>query len=151
MATNGTPLRQRSLATWQDLDHQFDQMFRSFFPHTTAQPRTGWTLPVEVHETPEGYTIRAEVPGVPAEQISLTWVDDALKIEGEKQAPQPAEGEQRRQHVNERTFGKFSRQLRFPVAVDPNGISAEVEDGLLTVRLPKAPEAQPRQIQIQVK
>ena len=151
MATNGTPLRQRPLATWQDLDQQFDHMFRSFFPHQAAQPRSGWTLPVEVQESPEAYTIRAEVPGVPAEQVSLTYIDETLKIEGEKQAPQPAEGEQLRQHVNERTYGRFTRQLRFPVAVDPNGITAEVKDGLLTVRLPKAPEAQPRQIQIQVK
>jgi HSP20 family protein len=141
--------------TWQDLDEQFDHVFRGLFPPTLSRAgQSGWTLPLEVVETAEGYTISAEVPGVASEDVKVTLTNDTLRLEGEKKAPtwtapegQPAP----RVHASERTYGAFTRQLRFPVPLDGEAITAEVKDGLLTVRLPKAREAQPRQIQIQAK
>lgn len=152
--SNWTPVR----GTWQDLDRHFDQLFREVFPPTLSRgPQAGWGLPLEVLESADSYLIRAEIPGVASEDVKVTFTNDTLRLEGEKKAPPtptPAEGQADaaaatpRVHTSERVYGKFSRQLRFPVRVEGEAITAEVKDGLLTVTLPKAREAQPRQIQI---
>lgn len=146
-------LRTRNDTLAQDLDRHFDQAFRSLFQAPTAGERTGWSLPVEVQETSEAYTITAEVPGVAPADVKVTLENDTLKLEGEKKAPAaPAEGQQApATHVAERVYGAFSRLLRFPIRLDGEAITAEVKDGLLTVRLPKAREAQPRTIQVQAR
>lgn len=150
-----TPVR----GTWQDLDRQFDRLFRDVFTPTPSRAsEAGWALPLEVLETADSYLVRAEVPGVSSEDVTITFTNDTLSLTGEKKAPAaPTAGEGQpapaapRVHSSERTYGKFSRQLRFPTPLDSQAISAEVKDGLLTVTLPKAREAQPRQIQIQAK
>ena len=118
----------------------FTDMPMRFYDRDELRPRAD----VEEHEG--HYTIIAEVPGLKKSDIAVTFQDDTLTISGENQAAGNVDSATYR-HM-ERHHGKFARSFRLPNPVDPDGIAATVIDGLLTVTVPKAEEAKPRQIQI---
>jgi len=103
----------------------------------------GRRLPVDVRLEDETYEITAAVPGLKVEDIKLEILDDVLTLSGEIEAPEEAE-----YLLREVQSGSFSRQIRFPYPVDASGAEAHVENGMLTVRLPKAEQARPKVIQI---
>ena len=122
------------------LSRFFTDMPMHFYDRDELRPRAD----VEEHEG--HYAIYAEVPGMKKSDISITFQDDTLTISGERQAPENADSATYR-HM-ERRYGKFARSFRLPNPVKADGIAATVTDGLLTVTVPKAEEAKPRQIQI---
>ena len=103
------------------------------------------TLPLDVHESDQNYTISAAIPGVNADAVNLSFHDGVLTIAGE--VPQ-ATHENSRALMLERNYGKFQRSIRLPQTVDASAIDANIENGVLTLTLPKTPEAQPRQIPV---
>lgn len=106
---------------------------------------TAW-FPMDLVETTDGYQVVAEVPGVPKESIQIALEDNVLTIKVDKQPAQTDEGDS--VHVRERTFGEFTRSISLPRDIDADKVSAGRENGLLTVRVPKAESSKPRQIQI---
>ena len=123
------------LGTLQD---ELERLFES--------PLQAWAPALDVHEDKEGYTIRAELPGVKREDIDVSVQDGALIISGERKEEKVAEGTN--VHRQERFYGKFSRALTFPTAVANDKVKATYKDGVLTVVLPKAEEAKPKQITV---
>lgn len=123
------------LATLQD---ELDRLFES--------PLQAWAPALDVHEDKEGYTIRAELPGVKREDIDVSVQDGALIISGERKEEKITEGTE--VHRQERFYGKFSRALTLPTAVANDKVKATYKDGILTVVLPKAEEAKPKQITV---
>lgn len=109
-------------------------------------PLRGWAPPLDVHEDKDGFTIRAELPGMKREDIEVSVQDGALVISGERQAEKVNEGTEI--HRQERYFGRFSRALTLPTAVAGDKVTANYKDGILTVVLPKAEEAKPKRITI---
>jgi HSP20 family protein len=105
-----------------------------------------WTPALDVHEDKDGYSIRVELPGMKREEIEVSIQDDALVISGERKAEEAKEGTE--VHRQERFYGKFSRVLTLPIAVAGDKVKASYKDGVLTVTLPKAEEAKPRQISV---
>jgi len=105
-----------------------------------------WTPALEVHEDKDAYTIRAELPGLKREEIEVSIQDGALVISGERKAEAAKEGTEI--HRQERFYGKFSRMLTLPTAVAGDKVTASYKDGLLTVTVPKAEEAKPRQVSV---
>lgn len=105
-----------------------------------------WTPPVDVEETPEQLILTAELPGMNHEDIDVELEDGVLTIQGEKKEEQKAEGTQGL--LYERRWGSFTRRFTLPRAVDAAGITANFENGILTVRVPKAEEAKGRKIEI---
>lgn len=103
-------------------------------------------LPLEVRENDEAYTIVAALPGVNPEQVQVQFYDGVLTISAELPAAPPANGS--RLLLQERAAGKFARSLRLPQAVDTVTAQAVYEQGLLTLTLPKTPEAKPRLIPV---
>lgn len=101
---------------------------------------------LDVHQTAEAFTVTVELPGLKLEDLSVTFKDDSLIVAGERRSGK-AHDEQRTL-LNERTSGKFERRVTLPAEVDSSRVSASYNDGLLTVSLPKAEEAKPRQIEI---
>lgn len=101
---------------------------------------------VSLCESNEAYWVRMEIAGIAQDKIELTFERDELTIKGEKLRETLEEG--MRWLRNERAYGTFARTFRFttPVAVD--GIVAETRDGILTVRVAKAPEALARKINV---
>lgn len=122
------------------MDRMFDETWRSL------QSRTASALLVDVFETDTAYTIVASVPGVTAEALNLSLHDGVLTIAGELvQTPIP---ENATALVVERSAGKFSRSLRLPEAVEAGQVEAVLNEGVLTLTLPKTPNAQPRLIPV---
>lgn len=105
-----------------------------------------WSPPVDVEETPERLILTAELPGMQHEDIDVELEDGVLTIQGEKKEEQKDENTQGL--LYERRWGSFTRRFTLPRAVDPGNITANFENGILTVSIPKAEEAKGRKIQI---
>jgi HSP20 family protein len=108
---------------------------------------SAWDPPIDVYETAARYVLTAEVPGLEREQIELAVKDNRLTIRGVRPAAGP-DTPSRRYHQVERGHGSFQRTFEFIDAVDHNGISADLRDGVLTVTLPKL-ATPPRRIEVQ--
>jgi HSP20 family protein len=102
--------------------------------------------PINAFSDPEGVVVRAEVPGIPADKLSVQVESGHLTISGERPAPDYSKTSV---HRRERQFGRFSRTLQLPADVDPDQIHAECRNGVLTVRLGRRAAAKPRQITVQ--
>ena len=107
-----------------------------------------WYPAVDVLESKDSYLIRAELPGMKREDIKVEVKDGALVLSGERKSEQPAEGVEYR-HV-ERVAAKFWRSFSLPETVKQDGIEATYKGGVLEIRVPKAEEAKPRQIEVSV-
>jgi HSP20 family protein len=135
-----------------------DDVFERFFAESmrrwprqdavTPQPRE-WAPLADVSETDGEYLIKAELPEVRKDQISVTVQDRVLTLAGERKPDLRAE--QDKVHRVERFYGSFARRFALPENADEQGISAESRDGVIVIRIPKqrVVEPQPRQIQIQ--
>ena len=133
----------REMAAMQSaLDRIFDDTWRSTWPSFSG----GNLLAFDVHETDQGYTAVVALPGLTPDQINVRLEDGVLTVSAD--IPQPTTPENARVLMQERTFGKFSRSVQLPQAVDANKVEATYENGILTLTLPKSPEAQPKQIPI---
>jgi HSP20 family protein len=102
--------------------------------------------PLDLYETEQQYVARVAVPGLKPEDFDITLQDNVLTINGQTKEEQVEENA--RYHLRERHFGSFSRSIRFPSGVDAANVQAELADGVLTVRVPKAEEAKPRRITV---
>lgn len=139
---------------WADVSglHQtMDRMFNNFFGPVADQGQRGsgrvsLYMPTNVTETDSGYEIQAPVPGFAPEEIDVTFQDGLLTIRAEhKQEEQSRQGQTlRREFLRADSI----RQLDLSGEIDPDHIQASVENGLLTVTVPKTPRVQPRRIPI---
>lgn len=102
---------------------------------------------VSVQEFDKELVLAVELPGVGEESIEVAVENNVLTISGEKREEHEAESAGTR-HLQERAFGDFRRTFRLPSTVRADAISAELENGLLTLRLPKAEEARARKIEV---
>jgi HSP20 family protein len=112
-----------------------------------AQGGSAWDPPIDVYETASRYVITAEVPGLARDQIDLAVRDNRLSIKGVRPAAGP-ETPTRHYHQVERGHGSFLRTFEFVDAVDQDGITADLRDGVLTVTLRKVVHP-PRRIEVQ--
>ena len=129
------------------LGRLFDEAFQGW-PFTEGRVLTSaWWPACDVFEDKEAVKIVAEIPGVRPEDVKLTLENNLLTIRGEKQ--QQAEERNERVHRYERSYGSFERTFALPGTVDPEKIQAGYEHGILTVTLPKAERARPREIPVQ--
>ena len=110
--------------------------------HTTTQRRPSYP-PLGLVDANDVITITTQLPGVDREDVELTVLGDTLTIAGEKRLP-TQNGATYVRH--ERPHGKFRRLVDLPYSVKPDEIKASYKDGILTITLPKAEEAKPRQI-----
>ena len=105
-----------------------------------------WAPAVDLYENKDNLVVTAELPGMKKEDIDISLHADALTIAGERKEEKKY-GEDETQRA-ERFYGRFQRTISLPKQVDVNAIKANYKDGILTVTLPKAPEAKPRQIEV---
>ena len=109
---------------------------------------TVWQPVVDIEESPEGYLVRAELPGMRLEDIKITVADQALSIRGEKRREEEKKGTS--YHRVERVYGTFERSFSLGHAVAADKIEATYRDGVLEVSIPKAEEAKAREIHVKV-
>jgi HSP20 family protein len=133
----------RTFAAMDDLQQRVGQAFNGVDAGALST-ETSWP-PTKLYETSDALVIVAEVPGVSEKDLEVTLKEDVLTLSGERKRPVPEGYQEQRQ---ERRPSRFSRSFTLPFRTADQGLSAELKDGILTVRLPKIPEAQPRKIQI---
>lgn len=136
--------------SYRTLDQVVDNLWRSGWSNParyntdTARPVLRPAMDVSQDET--GVTIRVDLPGLAAEDVTVEVHDDLLTISGEIKAAEEREGE--RYHVRERCAGAFKRSLRLGELLDMERIEATFDNGVLTLALPMRPEAQPKRIEV---
>ncbi len=108
----------------------------------------GFGLALDVEENADVYIVRANLPGISQDAISVNIHEDVLTISAETAAEN--RDENGKVLIRERRFGKFSRSLRFPTNVDGDAVAASYENGVLSITLPKAEHVKPRQIPVNV-
>ena len=105
---------------------------------------SGWTPPVDVFETPDRFVVMVELPGLTQDDVQLQHHEGRLTISGVRRERESA---CEQFHRIERGHGNFSRTFQLPLPIDTEAISAELRDGVLTVKCPKVTEAA-RRIQV---
>ncbi len=110
-----------------------------------AMQNNGRTLGINIREEDDAYILSALVPGLHAEDLNIQVLEDVLRIEGEYKM------DEQNYLVRELPSGSFTRTLRLPSVIDADHVEAKIEDGVLTLTLPKAESARPKKINIQVK
>ncbi|HZY45139.1 MAG TPA: Hsp20/alpha crystallin family protein [Anaerolineae bacterium] len=111
----------------------------------------GSRLPINIYADADGYTFVAVVPGLKADDVTIEVEGNTLKLSGETIAPAISADEKVRALRSEIGFGKFNRSFELPDAIDATQIDANLENGLLTVRVAKAETVKPRSIKVQAK
>ena len=129
----------------REMDRLWDEYFgpgrRAFQPMEET-----WMPAIDVSETGEKITVKAEIPGMEANDIDISIVGDTLTIKGEKKTER--EEKEENYHTVERSYGSFSRSMKLPAAVDADKVEASYKNGVLTVVCPKKEEVKPKAIEI---
>jgi HSP20 family protein len=137
------------------LQNEMNRLFNTFFDTPTAAGNGGnggslrrWIPAMDLVETEDHFVLKADLPGLSEGDVSLEVEDNVLTVSGERKA----EHEDKREgYVRvERAYGAFRRSLTLPEGIDPEGVSASFDNGVLEVRIPKPEERKPRRVAIQV-
>src|SRR5881392_2497597 len=130
-----------------ELDTFFEMPFWSNFGRQ-SQLFSGWSPALDLYQNNDNVIVRVELPGMRKEDIEISLQDGMLTIGGERKSETGDNGAGEKAARTERFTGKFRRSITLPTRVDSNKVNATYKDGLLTVTLPKAEEAKPKQIQV---
>ena len=132
----------------REINGLFDRFFRTD-ERDDSLFTSSWSPAVDVAEHDSEYLVNVELPGVNKDDVKITMQDNMLTIRGEKK--QEKETKESDYHRVERSYGSFQRSFTLPMHVKSDKIDASYRDGILTVTLPKAEEAKPKQIEVRVK
>ena len=111
-----------------------------------AAGQIGFDAAFDVKETPDAYVFKADLPGVKSEDLDVKLANNRLTVTGKREAEKREKTET--YYTYERSYGNFMRSFTLPEGVDGEKIAAELKDGVLTINLPKKPEAKPRQVDV---
>jgi HSP20 family protein len=138
----------RELGTIQS---EMNRLFNSFFDTPTSVGGNGgvvrrWIPAMDLAETESDFVLRADLPGLSDEDVSIEVEDNVLTVSGERKA----EHEETREgyHRVERSYGSFRRSVTLPDGVDPEAVNATFDRGVLEVHVPKPEQPKPRKVAI---
>jgi len=138
----------RSLGGLSGLRDEIDRLFElplSEFTRT-SQLLSGWTVALDVYEDANNIYVKAELPGMKKEDIDISLHDGCLSLSGERKSETSHEVAET--YRAERFYGRFQRTVSLPTQVAVDKVKAQYKDGILTVTLPKAEEAKPKHIDV---
>lgn len=138
------------LTELEDIQSDINRIFDNtvFRRRANAKTELGlWQPVIDVIETKENYQVKAEIPGIAKEDISINVNDSILTIKGEKK--QEISEKDTNLLRTERLYGMFQRQLALPQDVDAEKINARFKDGVLELMIPKGEKTKPKEIKIQ--
>lgn len=138
--------RRRTFAPWRELEDLENRLMRLTGDFGNGETVSAWRPAVDLTESDEEFRFTAEFPGMSADDIDVEVQEGDLILRGEKETEEEKEEEDYR--VAERSYGEFYRRFSLPTSVEVEEISAEMKDGVLTVRLPKTEKEAGRKIQI---
>jgi HSP20 family protein len=145
-----------ALARWtprgnlQSFQDEMNRMFEQFFRGGTGEEagwgvRT-WAPPVDIYETDDALILKAELPGVSKDDVSIEIHQNTLILRGQRK--HEAEVKEEQYHRVERAYGTFQRSFTLPTLVDQEHVQATYHDGVLELRLPKSEAAKPKRVAI---
>jgi HSP20 family protein len=140
-----------------DVERQFNKMFNTLGSRFGLTERNSdeeyenavWMPLTDVFEDTDSYFIKADLPGVKKDDVKISYSDGTLSISGERS--QEKESKETKFHRLERSFGRYYRSFNLPKEIKNDKIEAQFENGQLNVKIPKADEVKPKQIDIKVK
>lgn len=133
---------------FEDFFHQVNALLRDFeAPEAPERVRRGTWPRANITDKGEAYVVRAALPGLSPESLSLQVTQEGLTLSGERKLEVP---EGYSVHRQERTSKRFSRTFTLPAKVDPEKVEALFKDGILSVTLPRVAALKPRQIEVKV-
>ncbi|BBO33373.1 Hsp20/alpha crystallin family protein [Lacipirellula parvula] len=123
---------------------EFGSMMEQFLSAHAGSGIQAYYVPASISEDSNAYQIELDVPGVMRDDVELTFEKGMLRITTERRAPD----ESRKGLVDERRYGRVTRTVTLPETIDPDSITAELNNGVLHVSVSKKPEAQPKRIEV---
>jgi len=143
----------REMSNFRDIWNLPEEFNRLFWGLSRATPDesdavTEWSPAVDVYEDVEALRIHAELPGLKKEDVKINVHEGVLTLRGERKF----ENEEKKDSYYrlERSYGSFLRSFSLPTSVDAEKIHATMKDGVLELRIPKKPEAKPKEIKVEV-
>jgi HSP20 family protein len=148
-----TLIRWRPMRDMMNIQEEMNRVFDRFFSRDdwgdeNLLDSTNWYPHVDICEDKDNFTLSAELPGMKKDEIHITFTDGKLAISGERK--QEEEKKDKNYHRVERVYGKFYRAFHIPTKVKGDKISADFNDGILTINLPKVEEVKPKEIEVNV-
>lgn len=143
-----------TLSNWTSFDRlaslrdEMDRLFDFTFPSRDTGLFSGWSPTLDLYDDKDAFVLSVELPGMKKEDIDISLQEGVLTVSGERRHEK--ENKEGQTFRSERYFGKFQRSVSLPTMVDASKVKASYKDGILTVHLPKAEEAKPRQIEVNV-
>src|SRR5579871_4354542 len=142
-------IRWEPVAELNTIQNEMNRLFNTFFdqPNQTGRPNgtmRRWLPPMDLVETADHYVLRADLPGLADGDVNVAFEDNVLTLSGERKVEH--EGQQEGYYRLERAFGSFSRSLTLPDGVDPDGVKAKFDRGVLQITIPKPEQKKPRQV-----
>jgi len=143
-----------SISRWEPfrgistLQEQVNRLFENSFNGRSDSSLASWAPAVDVHETENELVVTADIPGMNEKDIDVRVENNMLTISGERKTESNVKDDNYLRV--ERTYGSFSRSFSLPNTVNTEGIAAEYNNGVLSVRLPKREETKPRQVKVNV-
>jgi HSP20 family protein len=145
-----TVVRWEPLREFSTLQNEMNRLFNTVFDGPAPSANGGhlrrWMPPMDLVESGDHFVLRADLPGLSEQDVNVELEDTTLTISGERQ-PEHESREEGYYRV-ERAFGPFSRSLQLPKGIDPEGVAASFDRGVLEVRIPKPEQRKPRRITI---
>ncbi len=143
------PIRHDPSPDLASLRDEVARVLRERFGGTAEEAPTeagAWCPVLDIDETDERFVVHVELPGVPVDEIDVGFEDGVLTVGGERRfyAEKDTDGF----HRIERRFGAFHRSLRFRDEIDPEGVEARYDGGVLSITLPKVTGATPHRIEV---
>jgi len=132
----------------EQLQRRMDRLFQNAFGLERSPWRVGVYPLVNISEDRDHVYVRAELPGVKAQDLEITLQDHSLILRGERKIP--AEEKQVNYHRRERESGFFRRVMALPMPVQGEKVEAACKDGILTIKLAKPEQVKPRKIEVKV-
>ena len=143
-------VRWEPLSNMVSLRNAMDRLFEESF----VKPSNFWTefgngelsLDLDVYQTDKDVVVKAAIPGVKPEEVDISITGDVLTIKGEHK--EEKETKEKDYYLKERSYGSFRRSIQLPVSVKTEKAEAVFENGILTLNIPKAEVAKPKQIKV---
>ena len=132
------------------LREAMDRLFDDAFTRPISLRDGGWSAPaIDMYQTDDEVVVKAALPGFNANEVQINITGDVLTIRGERKHEE--EKKEKAWHIREQRWGSFERSVALPTAVKSDTASADFENGILTITLPKAEEVKPRTITVKAK
>ena len=144
-------IRWEPAAELNTIQNEMNRLFNTFFDPSAPTGRGNgttrrWLPAMDLVETADHYLLRADLPGLSDGDVNIQLEDNVLTISGERKAEH--DDRQEGYYRLERAFGAFSRSLTLPDGVDPDGVQAHFDRGVLDIRIPKPEQKKPKTVQI---